>query len=192
MTSTKGGNIILRRVDAPDSVDPGQTFEVEAKVSNGAAYINPWDPDKCGLAPPGYKLEVEFYGPNGATRTVGPACHTTTEVGTRDETYSATFTAPETEGEVRVEANVRLVNSGKQTGTESATVTVSSGYVPGPEEPGGDDGGSDDNSGNPLPEFGNGSGTQLKLAAAGLGVLVLLWLLAPYAQLGASLSGGGA
>ncbi|WP_254272174.1 hypothetical protein [Haloarcula marina] len=71
MTETKGGNIILRRVDVPDHVDPGESFEVDALVSNGAAYINPWDGDKCGLAPPGYTIEVDFHGPDGATRTKG-------------------------------------------------------------------------------------------------------------------------
>ncbi|WP_254272194.1 hypothetical protein [Haloarcula marina] len=187
MTETKGGNIILRRVDVPDHVDPGESFEVDALVSNGAAYINPWDGDKCGLAPPGYTIEVDFHGPDGATRTKGPMCHTTTEVGTRDETYTATFTAPEDGGEVEIEANVRLPGSGMETGTESAVLTVAEGHVPTPEPPGDD---SNGDGGGGL-DLGGAGGRNLKLAAGAIGLLALLWVLAPYAQLGASLSGGG-
>lgn len=149
---TKGGNIILSDVRVPDYVEPGESFEVEAVVSNGAAYINPWDPDKCGLAPPGYKIAVEFEGPDGRTITKR-ACHTTTEVGTRDVTYTATFSAPES-GSARVEAKVRMRGSGKETPVVSASADVTE---QSPEQsdgptPGDGDGGGGNPWGNNAPE----------------------------------------
>jgi hypothetical protein len=119
----KGGNVILRDVRVPDYVRPGEAFQAEADVSNGAAYINPWDPDKCGLAPPGYNIAVKFDGPDGRTVTKR-ACHTTTEVGTRDKTYTATFTAPQDGTSAYVSANVILSGSGQQTGELSASAAV--------------------------------------------------------------------
>lgn len=120
---TKGGNVILRRVRTPDNVRPGESFEVEVDVSNGAAFIGPLEPDKCGLAPPGYKIEVVAIGPKGETQTKDD-CITTTEVGTRDETYSFTFQAPETTGQWSVGGNVRMRGSGKETGRVGGSLTV--------------------------------------------------------------------
>jgi|GEM_PF-5040512 len=180
MSSTKGGNIILSRVSAPDNVEPGESFTVEALVSNGAAYINPWDPDKCGLAPPGYTLEVVFSGPGGE-RTAGPACHTTTEIGTRDETYTATFTAPESGGTVDVEAEVVLPGSGKSTSAEGDTVTVTSTRPEEPEDPGSNSSGGSGGGGGGgggMPNFsGSNPVDSLESGAAAIGAVAVLLLL---------------
>lgn len=171
---TKGGNIVLRDVRVPDSVRPGESFTAEAEVSNGAAYINPWDPDKCGLAPPGYKIAVEFEGPDGRTVTK-PACHTTTEVGSRDVTYSADFTAPDS-GAARVEAKVRMRGSGKETAVVSASADVTDQAPEEPDDPTSGGGGNPwdlpDGGDNPIPDGGDvGLGVVLALLLVG-GVLL--------------------
>jgi len=163
--SVKSGNIILRDVSLPDDVAPGETFRVEAEVSNGAAYINPWDPDKCGLAPPGYSIEVVFEGPGGQSVVKGPDCLTTTEVGTRDRTYSATFTAP-TAGRARVEAYVRLPGSGKRTQAMDASASISEGAPAVPDDP--DDGG----------DGGGGSGPDIEGSAKWIGIAIVAVALA--------------
>lgn len=202
--STKGGNVILRDVRVPDQVSPGETFEVEAEVANGALAINPWDPDACtddSLDDAAYELVVDFNGPNGETRQDGPFCLAITELGTKDTIKTATFTAPSTSGTETIGANVRLPGSGKETGEVSDTLVVSGSDAETPEDTddgdgggvdwgGDDDGNGDGGDGPQLPSFGP-DGTGLKVAAGFVGVLLLLWLLAPYAQLGASLSGGG-
>jgi len=171
--STKGGNIILRSLSVPDDVEPGETFRAEAEVSNGAAYINPWDPDKCGLAPPGYKLEVVFEGPGGQSVVKGPACQPTTEVGTNDETYSATFTAP-TAGRARVEVFVRLPGSGKRTQAIDASASVSEGEPAAPDYPGDDGDRGDGGDGG-----GSSSGPNIEGSAKWVAVafvaLALAW-----------------
>jgi len=195
---TKGGNVILEQVLVPRTVEPGEPFEVEAKVSNGAGIINPWDKDHCrkpGATGPdgasGYSIEVVFEV-DGETRVSGPTCIRKTAFGKRTNTYSKTFTAPSYGGSVDVEAYVRLPGSGKETGKMSQTVTVSSDDVEETDPPaddddtgdGNDNDGDDDNGGNnPLagifpflfPDGGGGGGLN-----ALVGVLVLLaiaWML---------------
>lgn len=140
MTETKSGNVILRGVSVPNQVAPGETFEATVTVSNGAGYINPLDEDKCSLVPPGYKIEIVCDGPDGSRST--DDCITTTEVGTRDETYTFVFTAPDANS-TTVEAHVEMRGSGMETGEETATVVVSDSA---PEE---SDSGSDSSS-NPF------------------------------------------
>jgi hypothetical protein len=151
MTETKSGNVILREIDVPNQVAPGETFEATVTVSNGAGYINPLDGDKCGLVPPGYKIEVVCEGPDGTRST--DDCITTTEVGTRDEQYEFVFTAPSGgENSTTVEAHVEMRGSGMSTDDETATVTVSD-SAPAQSDSEGD-------SDNPfdLPSFGSGGG----------------------------------
>ena len=197
--STKGGNVILRDVRAPSEVDPGQTFEVEADISNGALAISPWDADACTDNPgndAAYSMQVEFSGPGGATREAGPFCLAITELGTNDTTKTATFTAPSTSGTYDVAANVRLDGSGSETGEVSETVTVSGTEAVEPPSNDDGDGGADwggddgDGDGPDTPTWGQ-DGQMLKLAAGGVALLVVLMVLAPYADIGASLAGGG-
>lgn len=183
--STKGGNVILEQVAVPaDAVEPGEPFEVSADVSNGAAYISFADADDCKRNhTAGYRLEVVFTV-NGETQVAGPACHLTTAVGKRTETYSKTFTVSDS-GSVDVEAYVRLPGSGKETGEMSQTVTVTTDEVQESDPPAEEDDESaddDDSDGgnNPLAgifPFGGGGGGGLN---ALLGVVVLLaiaWML---------------
>lgn len=155
--TTKGGNIILRDVRVPDSVAPGEAFDVEVDVSNDAKFINPFDPDKCGIDPEGYKIEVVIE--HGAeTRVKGPDCITMAVIGSKDKTYRATFTAPYVSGPSEVSAHVRMVGSGKQTREMEAATTVTEGAPSQPTDPGGNDSGGggidwpggDGGSGNPL------------------------------------------
>ena len=184
--TTKGGNIILRRVDTPDRVSPGEGYEIDVTVSNGAAYINPWDPDKCGLAPPGYKINVVIVGPNGERRESGEVCHTTTEIGSREETYSFELVAPETEDYAEVEAHVELVGSGKQTDSVASEFLVDAEESEQPddprEDPGGDDGGNDDGGSAPWNNPGGSDpsdplniGGQMDKLLLVLGLIALAW-----------------
>ncbi|WP_153952319.1 hypothetical protein [Halosegnis longus] len=188
---TKGGNIVLERVSAPDTVDPGEPFEVDAVVKNGAAFIGPFDNDSCrknGEAR-GYSLEVVF-SDGSETRVSGPTCMETKPLSRNAETHTETFTAPES-GTIYVDAFVRLPGSGKETGEISQTVSVTTTDSEEPDPPADtddesdDDGGNDDDSdggSNPLAAIfpfltdGGGGGGLNAL----LGVLVLLaiaWML---------------
>jgi hypothetical protein len=172
---TKGGNIILSDVRVPDYVEPGESFEVEAVVSNGALAIAPWDPDYCGnySTDEGYKIAVEFEGPDGRSVTKRD-CIGMTEVGTRDVTYTATFTAAQS-GAARVEALVRMPGSGKETAVVSASADVTE---QAPEQSDGPTPGDGDSSGggnpwdldddNPIPDGGDvGLGVVLALVLVG-------------------------
>lgn len=195
--TTKDGNIILRSVDVPNQVDPGEPFDVDVEVSNGAAYINPWDPDKCGLAPPGYKLRVVLDGPSGEELTK-TACHTTTEAHTRDETYRFTVSAPDA-GRAEVEAHVEMRGSRKRTDTLEASTLVSDERAaqpdPGPNDdssdsrwnlPGNDDESNDDNSNPFAPDVDLDLGQQATLALGVVALLAVAWTV----DSGADLLGG--
>ena len=188
--TTKGGNIILRRVSVPDQVDPGEPYEVNVQVSNGASYINPWEPDKCGLAPPGYKLTVVLRGPSGERLTKGPVCHTTTEIGTRDETDSFTVTAPQS-GRAEVSAYVEMENSGKRTDKLEASSLVASEAPAQPDTGSSDDGGGGGGSGlfDGSPDPTPGGGTSFDTYAEGAGLLIVLLAIAWLADSGASIAG---
>lgn len=149
--ATKGGNVILRRVDTPNRVSPGEGYEVAVKVSNGAAYINPMDPDSCGDSEPGYKLRVVLEGPDGQTYTRGPTCHLAALVATGDETYTFELEAPESQGEHEVSARVEMVGSGKATASETSRFLVDSEES---ESAGAPDGDSNDD----LSQFGDADG----------------------------------
>ena len=181
--TTKGGNIILRRVDTPDRVSPREGYEIDVTVSNGAAYINPWDPDKCGLAPPGYKLNVVIVGPNGERRESGEVCHTTTEVGSREETYSFELVAPESEDYAEVEAHVELVGSGKQTDSVASELLVSAEESEQPDNPRDGGGGNDGGDGSWTPPVGStpdpsdplNIGGQIDKLLLVLGLIAVAW-----------------
>lgn len=184
--STKDGNVILRSISVPDRVEPGETFQAEALVSNGAAWIGPFDPDFCD-SNDGYRLSVVFEGPEGQRQVDGPKCHGLTAVRSKDETYSATFTAPQT-GTATVEAFVRLPGSGKETGTvaDSATVSATAGREPDT----GDDSEDDSNECPPWNPNCNSSDAGIGGAANAVFLLILLAILAWLADSGADLAGG--
>jgi hypothetical protein len=186
--TTKGGNIILSDLRIPDEVRPGETFTAQAVVKNGAAAIGPFDPDKCGLVPPGYKLKVVFTGPDGRENVKGPDCLGTTEIGSRSRTYEATFTAPES-GLARVDALVRLPGSGKETSPLREETPVSTTATETPDAPGdsGSGGGWLDDS----PDAPDGSGpfSELEGAASVATVLIVLVAVAWALDSGAELAG---
>lgn len=186
----KGGNIRLDEVRVPDTVRPGQTFTAEVDVSNGAKYINPFDGDKCGLAPPGYKINVEATGPDGEAKD-DDDCLGTTEVGVRTRTYTFDFTAPQS-GEATVSANVTLRDSGEETGPERDTAEVSASAPENPDDPqddeanndsgfnnpfnggGGDGGGDGGGGGLPIPGLGGGSSEAIVGLVA---LLAVAWII---------------
>ncbi|MFD1566018.1 hypothetical protein [Halolamina litorea] len=138
-------------MDTPNRVSPGEGYEVDVKVSNGAAFINPLDPDSCGDTDPGYKLRVVLEGPNGQTYTRGPTCHLAALVATGDETYTFELQAPEQSGEHEVSAHVEMVGSGKATGSETSRFLVDANESEQATDPGG-------NGGDDLPAYGDADG----------------------------------
>ncbi|GGM26810.1 hypothetical protein [Haloarcula argentinensis] len=201
MTQAKGGNITLE-LDAPQTVEPGQAFEVTAKVHNGGLYINPWEPDRCtGEASGGYMVRVDLEGPMGATRSQGPMCVRVTNVGTGTEEVTKTFSAPHAPGEYSVSANAVLPGSGTETGDETEYVVVSGEDTAEPDPDDTDDE-NDDSDGTPswLPAPGDDDGDneppaaqffgldmgRIKLYGGLLGLLLVLWVLSPYASLAAA------
>jgi len=190
--TTKGGNVILRRVSVPDQVDPGEPYEVDVKVSNGAGFINPWDPDRChGDAYDGYKLSVVLEGPNGEALTKGPVCHFRTTIGTKDETYTFTIDAPES-GRAEVSAYVQLEHSGKRTDALEASTLVSDEQAAQPDPGPSDDGGNgndfipDTGGDSPVPDPTSGS---VDTYAKGAGLILVLIAIAWIADSGASIAG---
>ncbi len=189
--TTKSGNVILRWVNTPNRVTPGEGYEVDVKVSNGAAYINTWDPDSCGDTEPGYKLRVVLEGPDGEIYTRGPTCQLAALVATGDEVYTFELQAPEEAGEHKVAAHVEMVGSGKETGEETSTFLVDADES---EEatPPGDDGGGDsglppagDADGDGVPNYLDEAPNNPSVPGSGLGiggeldkVMLLLGLLA--------------
>ncbi|WP_436924956.1 hypothetical protein [Halosimplex amylolyticum] len=183
--TTKGGNVILRNVRVPDTVEPGETFTAEADVDVGGVFVNPLDPDHCNNASgagAGYTLSVEFEGPDGTVKEAGPTCQLMTEVGENRSTYSKDFTAPMYDEQATVSARVVMRDSGKSTDEMSDTAEVSRDAPTEPENPDYTDGGStgdnvnwnppdpDDSDGPQFPDFGIGD----KLEGVGLLVVVLI------------------
>lgn len=184
--TTKGGNIILERVRVPGSVQPGEAFDVEVDVSNGAVIIGPFDPDAYGNAGgSGYNINVTATV-DGTEKTkdtrIGVA-----EVGTKDATYTFTFEAPRTDGTVDVSGRVELPASGKTTGPVRTSTVVSAddpADAPNPDDDGTDNSNpfanlpfpdDDGGGGNPFNPLGSGlpSGDAVLLV---VGLLALAWL----------------
>jgi hypothetical protein len=144
----KGGNIILREFRLPESIRPGESVTAEIKVSNGAIGIGPFDPDRCGGINPGegegYKVRAVLVHPDGTKQRSDTDCLKKTAIGTKDETYSVTFTAPEATETHYYSAYVEMVGSGKTTDSVDDTLTVSETTPERPEDPsdGDENGGS--------------------------------------------------
>lgn len=118
----KGGNLFIQGVSVPSTVNPGDTFNVEWTVSNGANFIAGDDPDCCGPVCPGipgsgsvlngYQHRT-FAQPSWASGfTSDQNCINTTEVGTVDNPYSRTFTAPSSTGSYTVDIGIEMTGSG--------------------------------------------------------------------------------
>jgi hypothetical protein len=190
--TTKGGFVELRQVRAPDHVRPGQTFQVEADVSNGAFVIDPFDPDKCVSSVSGqggYKIVVVFDGP-GQTEEVHD-CLRSAAVSTGDETYSTTMTAPES-GRAWVDVLVRLPGSGKETGSISVSPTVTE--EPPKDAPGdtGGDGGDGDSGWTPPWADGDGDDgpfAQVDQAVSAIVLIALLFAIAKLLESGSDILG---
>lgn len=176
--TTKGGNIILREFSLPNSVRPGESVTAEVEVSNGASVIGPFDPDKCENVNPGYKTRVVLVHPDGTTQKSDTRCHGEAIVGTKDLTYTLTFTPPETSGTHYYSAYVEMVGSGKTTESVDETVTVTETTPERPEDPsdGDESGGGWDFGDVPdAPDAGGGVlGGNLKVIGVLLVVIAVL------------------
>jgi hypothetical protein len=174
--STKGGNVILRRVSVPDHVDPGEAFEVDVKVEVGGAYVDPWDPDKCGPAEDGYRIEVVLDTDAGRL-TKGPTCQLITEIGETEQIYTFSAMAP-ISGRAEVEAHLRLPGSGKQTDSVEASALVTDEPPEEANDPGNgnsnDENGDPNNGNNPLNDLFGGSLGQLKWVVV---LALIAWVL---------------
>ncbi|GAB7012042.1 hypothetical protein [Halolamina salina] len=152
LPTTKGGNVVLKELALPDSVEPGEMAEAQIRVKNRAIVINPLDGDRCNNPVAGYKMRAGLTLPSGETVYTNEKC---VAGDFSNHTWAKTFEVPDDGGDYTVEAWVEMTGSGKTTDTLEQSLSITS--TP-PETP--DDGGSDDNDGgNGLPWLPSGGST---------------------------------
>lgn len=127
----------LSDLDLPsEAVAPGAPVEAQVTITNGAAFITPFDEDGCDAGSSrGYKtvttLDVDGLETQTERQCVGIAA-----VGVNKVTHRFSFMAPEDTGDYSVTARLALEGSGLATAGMHDTFTVS--------ESGGDVGDPDD------------------------------------------------
>ena len=185
----KDGNLVLKEINLPDGVVPGEEGVAEIDVMNIATMITPWDPDECNENNTynGYKYRV-ILRVDGEEYTSGTGC-IASRLTANEESRQITFTAPETSGTIDVSARIELAESGERTDWLTRRLEV---YAPdegGPADPvddddgdggtpwgggGGDEGdGDDEGSGNPFDDLFGGDElvTRLNLLVLAIGGL---------------------
>ena len=135
LPTTKGGNVVLKEVSVPGSVEPGEPMTAEVRVKNRALLAGPFDPDRCNSPAAGYKMRVGYVTPSGETKHANETC---VPGDFADHTWSIPLTAPEDDGSHEFEAWVEMTGSGKTTDSLTQSYSVTS--TP-PETPSDDDGG---------------------------------------------------
>jgi len=152
--SMKGGNIIVKGIEAPVMVTEGEIFTAKLVIKNGANVIAGSDPDCCGdlcndLAPAsplnGYKYEAEIESEWDGVRKKAEDCIGTTEAGKMTNKIEAEFTAPSLDnvnrgGASTITGTVKMKGSGEEV-TIMAPITIqpeAPGYTP-PQDDGDDE-----------------------------------------------------
>jgi len=143
LPTTKGGNVLLKDVSLPGSVEPGEPLVAEVTVKNRASWINPLDGDRCNNPWAGYKMRIGYIAPSGETKYTNEKC--VAGDGSSQTWTVEGLTAPEEEGSHDFEAWVEMTGSGKTTDSLTQSFSVSSTPAETP-----DDGGNDG-----LPPFGD-------------------------------------
>ena len=145
LPTTKGGNVVLKEVSVPTSVEPGETAAVDIRVKNRALVINPFDGDRCNNPIAGYKMRAGLTLPSGETVYTNEKC---VAGDFSNHTWTKTFQVPDEGGDYTVEAWIEMTGSGKTTDTLEQSLSATS--TPPVTPP--DDGGSDDgDDGGSLP-----------------------------------------
>jgi len=144
LPTTKGGNVVLKELSVPTSVEPGETAAAEIRVKNRALEINPLDGGRCNNPRAGYKMRAGRTLPPGETVYANEKC---VAGDFSNHTWTETFEVPDDGGDYTVEAWIEMTGSGKTTDTLEQTLSVTSTL---PETPP-DDGGDGGNGGGGLP-----------------------------------------
>ena len=134
LPTTKGGNVLLKDVSLPGSVEPGESLVAEVTVKNRAAWINPFDGDRCNNPFAGYKMRIGYLTPSGETKYTNEKC---VAGDGSSQTWSVEgLTAPEEEGSHDFEAWVEMTGSGKTTDSITQSFSVTSTPVETPDDDG--------------------------------------------------------
>jgi len=135
----KGDNLTLHNLQIPNSVRPGGSFTVRVTVSNGALSIFFTDDDSCkvtAVGADGYWTKIRFTAFGKRVETQG-VCIPTALVGTHDQTFDITFTAPSSPGTYKISAQMVLPKGQEQVSralTETIAVTEEAPTPPPGEE----------------------------------------------------------
>lgn len=178
LPTTKGGNVLLKDVSLPGSVEPGEPMVAEVSVKNRAAWINPLDGDRCNNPFAGYKMRVGYVTPSGETKYTNEKC---VAGDGSSQTWSVEgLTAPEEEGSYDFEAWVEMTGSGKTTDSLTQSFSVTSTPVETPDDDGGntDDGLSwDPPTDDPVPDPSDplNIGGQIDKLLLVVGLIAVAW-----------------
>ncbi len=174
LPTTKGGNVVLKEVSVPSSVEPGESMTAEIRVKNRALVIGPFDGDRCNSPAAGYKMRAGYVTPSGETKYTNEKC---VPGDFSNHTWSVPLTAPGSDGSHEFEAWIEMTGSGKTTNSLTQSFSVTS--TP-PETPDSrDDGGGD--AWNPFPDGSGGDdplniGGQMDKLLLVAGLIAVAWL----------------
>lgn len=176
LPTTKGGNVVLKEVSTPSSIEPGESMTAEIRVKNRALVIGPFDGDRCNSPAAGYKMRAGYVTPSGETKYTNEKC---VPGDFSNRSWSVPLTAPQEAGSHDFEAWIEMTGSGKATDSLTQSFSVTS--TP-PETP---DSGSDGEGGdawNPFPDSSpdpsdplNVGGQMDKLLLV-VGLIALAWM----------------
>lgn len=145
----KGGVLYIHDLNVPDSVKPGESFNVRVKVNNAARIIGPGDPDRCWTNDSviGYSLEVLIDPGFGEVRSTGEMCMKGAGISENQQIFEFTFVAPDEPGSYKISSWMKLPGSGATSGELTDYVAVADNRPTNPDT-GGESGGSGDSGGN--------------------------------------------
>lgn len=178
---TKGGNLGITGLNVPDNPRPGEAKKIIVDVENTAAFIGPFDDDKCiKNATKGYDVDIIVELPDGSQRPTN-TCLLKGGIATNAITIEEPFTVPSTEGEYTVRAKLELEGSGKSTAwvEEAVMVTRDPAEAPAVDDENdssveypwtGDGNNNPGDGGNPLDDLTPDVGQELQ----GIGLLIVL------------------
>lgn len=182
VTSLKSGNLFVRDIAVPDDpVAPGGNVRVEVMVSNGAAAIAIFDPDRCTVdrydplvGDGGYKTQLRV-NPSWSTRDSRDFCIGMAAVGTKDLTFEFVFSAPEAEGVHEIDVSLFLPNTGVGSNIATRAIRVDENGATDPDPNGVDEGDDGDDEERGLIEQAT---VLVGAVSVALAILVILFGLA--------------